>query len=138
LCDIARLVPVVLPVHPRTANLFQAELSSAAEHRIRLLQPLSYLEMTRLEMAAKAILTDSGGVQKEAFFHGVPCLTLRDETEWVETVQLGWNATCGTDTSRILDAWQGITTRHRIVGAQPYGDGMAARRIVDELLSRDG
>jgi UDP-GlcNAc3NAcA epimerase len=93
--------------------------------------------MTRLEASAKAIMTDSGGVQKEAYFHQTPCVTLRDETEWVETVQLGWNTVCGWETRRILEAWDRIDHRTPVRDACPYGDGTAARKIVAALFARD-
>ena len=80
---------VVMPVHPRTRAIF--EQASLATGRIRLLEPLGYFDMHKLLGSASLVLTDSGGVQKEAYFHRVPCVTLREETEWVETVTAGWN-----------------------------------------------
>ncbi|MDT9106017.1 UDP-N-acetylglucosamine 2-epimerase, partial [Escherichia coli] len=72
---------------------------------LHVLDPLPFLDMVALEQAASVILTDSGGVQKEAFFYRVPCITMRDETEWLETVELGWNQLAGADRSRILEAY---------------------------------
>jgi UDP-GlcNAc3NAcA epimerase len=134
LCAISRSIPVVFPVHPRTRNLFPREMADAGKNGIAIVDPVSYLEMTRLEASAKAILTDSGGVQKEAFFHKVPCLTLRDETEWVETISLGWNVLCGADTERILAGWAAIPSRDRIDDSNPYGDGKAAHHALRRLL----
>ena len=114
--------------------MFPAEIEFANKAGIIVLDPLSYLEMTRLEASATAILTDSGGVQKEAFFHGVPCLTLRDETEWVETVELGWNVVCGPQTSSILENWTSVSSRRRLYDVQPYGDGRAAHHVVRQLV----
>jgi UDP-GlcNAc3NAcA epimerase len=129
--QIASELPVLFPVHPRTRGLLERRPRAPG---LRLLEPVSYLDMISLEAGARAICTDSGGVQKEAFFHRVPCLTLRDETEWVETVELGWNALCGADGARILAAWRGIDGALRR-DAAPYGDGDAAGRILDELWS---
>jgi UDP-GlcNAc3NAcA epimerase len=89
---VARDVPVVLPLHPRTRAALQRDgmLTEASRH-LRLIEPVGYLDMVMLEKHALRIVTDSGGVQKEAFFHRVPCITLREETEWVELVACGWN-----------------------------------------------
>jgi UDP-GlcNAc3NAcA epimerase len=91
------------------------------------------MEMQRLEMSAYAILTDSGGIQKEALFHQVPCITLRDETEWVETVQSGWNQVVGADKDRILNSFFGISERRTQEDVMPYGNGHAAGKIIDIL-----
>ena len=82
-----------------------------------------------------AILTDSGGVQKEAFFHRVPCLTLREETEWVETIELGWNVLCGANSRRIMENWATLDSRPRVANSRPYGDGNAAQHVVLEMLT---
>ena len=104
--SIAKDLVVVLLLHPRTkAKISQYNLESFLEN-LYLLDPVPYLEMQRLQMSAKFILTDSGGMQKEAYFHHVPCITLRDETEWVETVEIGWNNLAGTQTTNILEAFQ--------------------------------
>ena len=98
--EVARRQPVVFPVHPRTRRRL-AEGGAEATAGLRLLEPQGYLDMVRLEAGAAVVLTDSGGVQKEAFWLQVPCITLREETEWVETVQAGWNHVAGTDPVRI-------------------------------------
>lgn len=126
--------PTIVPLHPRTRNLLQRAGWRAPHHdRLRMIRPASYPEMLVLERCAKAILTDSGGVQKEACWWGVPCLTLREETEWVETVQAGCNRLVGTDRRRILEAihhWKpaSMTTNGL------FGDGHAAQRIVKILV----
>jgi UDP-GlcNAc3NAcA epimerase len=117
---------VVFPVHPRTRKALDTAGVSPGSN-VLAVEPVSYLEMLALERNARAILTDSGGVQKEALWMAVPCITLRDETEWVETVAAGWNTLTGTDTARILQALQAPHP-----GAVPppiYGDGHASERI---------
>ena len=123
---------VVFPVHPRTRKAI-ATSGIVMGGNIMAVEPVSYLDMIALEKHARIILTDSGGVQKESLWLGVPCVTLRDETEWVETVESGWNTLAGTDTARILAALR----RPRPHGEppQPYGDGNAAGRIA-EILSK--
>ena len=133
--EINKSLSVVLPLHPRTQNLVRNWGASKLLESLTILEPVSYLEMQRLEMGAKVILTDSGGMQKEAYFHGVPCITLRDETEWVETVDLGWNQLVGANSERILDAYI------QSIGTLPppkipvYGSGDAATKCVEYLLS---
>jgi UDP-N-acetylglucosamine 2-epimerase len=119
--------PVVFPVHPRTRKVIaQGEL--AAKAHVRLMDPVGYLEMVALVGSARLILTDSGGLQKEAYWLGVPCITLRGETEWVETVETGWNILCGTDKERILQAVGSISPP--AARAALYGEGRAASRCV--------
>jgi len=130
-------LPVILPLHPRTAAaIARHELgdSVTAAGGLRLIAPVGYLDMLGLESAARAILTDSGGVQKEAYFVGTPVVTVRDETEWVETVAAGWNQVVGTDPDRILAALAAAAKGSPI---EDYGDGRAASRIVEALLSLD-
>ena len=126
-------LPVLFPVHPRTKQV----LAAAGVHlngKLRPVAPQGYLEMLTLERHARKILTDSGGVQKEAFYLGVPCVTLRDRTEWPETVEAGANKLAGTTPDSIRVAlhagpepeWSNVA---------PYGDGKAAQRIVGELLA---
>lgn len=124
--------PVVFPIHPRTrATLERLGWRPAAG--LRQISPVGYLDMLRLESGARLIATDSGGVQREAYFLGVPCLTLREETEWMETVHAGWNRLVGTNPERILEAWHSFVTP----AARPsiFGDGHAAAAILN-VLSR--
>src|SRR3954453_14429165 len=132
---LALPLPAVLPLHPRTrARLAAAgwldELDAAP--RIRLQPPLGYLEFTALLGHARAVLTDSGGVQKEAYLAGVPCVTLRDTTEWTETVDAGWNTLVGLDADAARAALARTPPAER---PQLYGDGRAGERVV-EALSR--
>lgn len=129
---IAQDMPVVLPLHPRTKAKVAQLKNSNAFNGLTLLEPLPYLEMQRLQMSAKLILTDSGGVQKEAYFHEVPCITLRDETEWVETVETGWNQIVGADEDKIITAAQNNATQPEHHGTL-YGDGSAATKIINHL-----
>ena len=124
--------PVVFPVHPRTrARLATLEPALPPAANVRMIEPVGYLDMLMLEKHARVILTDSGGMQKEAYFFGVPCVTLRPETEWVETLAGGWNVLAGANAERILAA----TRRTPPTGEPPpvFGDGKAAERMVTAL-----
>lgn len=124
---------VVLPLHPRTKK-YMDSYGLKFNNNIKLIEPVGYLEMITLEMHAQKIVTDSGGVQKEAFFMKKPCITMRDETEWVETVENGWNVIVGTDKEKILN---------NIVNFEPkeaqkeiFGDGKAAEKILS-LINKE-
>lgn len=126
-------LPVLFPVHPRThARLREGGLEArlAANPGVTLLPPLGYAEFTALLCHARAMLTDSGGVQKEAYLAGVPCITLRSSTEWVETVQAGWNTLVDLDAQAALSALAAAPPRER---PQLYGDGNAAQRCVQAI-----
>lgn len=121
---------VVFPIHPRTRAAIALHKLKAPGN-VRVLDPLDYLDFLDLLMNARRVITDSGGVQKEAFFAGVPCLTLRQETEWPETIADGWNTLVGTDPDRILKALKASdpgTPR-----GDYFGDGHAARRIREAM-----
>jgi UDP-GlcNAc3NAcA epimerase len=141
LCRAAeRFGPLVFPLHPRTrarlaASGRLADLETAPG--IVLCEPLGYLDFACLVRSAGAVLTDSGGLQKEAYLAGAPCVTLRKETEWVETVQSGWNRLVGLDADLALQALEELGDRRRSGSPDPllYGDGEAGRRVVDELLN---
>jgi UDP-GlcNAc3NAcA epimerase len=129
-------LPVLFPVHPRTRKALSAAGGSLNNGNIRIVPPIGYLDMLSLEKHARKILTDSGGVQKEAFYLKVPCVTLREETEWPETVEFGANRTTGVDTNKILEA---VRAPHPSFerGASIFGAGEARKRILDELLSAE-
>ena len=133
--------PVLFPVHPRTRQVL-ASAGASVNGNIRAVAPLGYLEMLAIARHARKILTDSGGVQKEAFYLGVPCVTLRDQTEWPETVALGANHIAGTSPKAIREAVAADQGRLCRAGASektaPYGDGRAAEKIVAELLAAGG
>jgi UDP-GlcNAc3NAcA epimerase len=122
--------PVVFPVHPR-ARKIMTEMGFRPEPHVHVIDPLGYLDMVALLGSARLVLTDSGGVQKEAYWLGVPCLTLRNETEWVETVEAGWNVLVGSDANQIVDAVYSFSPPD----SRPvlYGDGAAAAKCVDLL-----
>lgn len=125
---------VVLPLHPRTAaRLEEAHLRTRLEDapNVVLTAPLGYLDFTKLAAHARAVLTDSGGVQKEAVLLGVPCVTLRDSTEWVETVEAGWNVLVDLDRDAALAALR--MPRPAAVPPELYGGGHAAERVCDVL-----
>lgn len=122
---------VVFPVHPRTrANL--ARMNVQAPTNVQLVEPLGYLDMLAAVKGASGVMTDSGGLQKEAYYLQVPCITLRETTEWVETVDSGWNVLTGPDTAAIVAAVRKFETRP---ASHPelFGDGHAAERIVSHL-----
>lgn len=126
-------LPVVLPVHPRTrARLSEAGL---ALDGVVTAPPLGYLEFAGLLLGARAVLTDSGGVQKEAYLAGVPCITLRDTTEWRETVEAGWNVLVDLDREAALAALERPLPAER---PPLYGDGRAGERVVEALLRMAG
>jgi UDP-GlcNAc3NAcA epimerase len=123
--------PAVLPLHPRTrARLEQAGLLErlGRAHGLELAPPLGYLDFLELARNARAVVTDSGGVQKEAYLLGVPCVTLRPGTEWVETVESGWNVLVDLDRDRALAA---LERRPPVERPDLYGGGRAARRVLD-------
>ena len=123
--------PAVLPLHPRTrARLVAAGLLERLERSeaVRLEPPLGYLDFLQLARNARAVLTDSGGVQKEAYLLGVPCVTMRPSTEWVETVESGWNTLVDLDPAKALAA---LARRPPAERPELYGGGRAAARVVD-------
>ena len=126
-------LPVIFPVHPRTRAAIERAAQSLPDNVVAV-DPVGYLEMVALEVHARAIATDSGGVQKEAYLAGVPCVTLRSETEWVETVEAGWNRVVDADPPALAGALADPEFMRRDRPRPPlYGDGRAAARIVATL-----
>ena len=133
---VAEGLRVVLALHPRTRKLIAQHGLAARLGRAEVIEPVPYLDMIRLEESARVIVTDSGGVQKEAYFFRVPCVTLREETEWMETVESGWNRLAPADAKQIASAVQ--SARAPADAAKEfYGDGDAAEKIAG-YLARHG
>ena len=127
---------MVVPLHPRTRLAMERCDISPRSRFIMLVEPVSYFDMLVLLKHARMVLTDSGGMQKEAYFFGCPCITLRDETEWVETVEAGANVLVGADTDRIEEAANNLPSMGR-VDASLYGDGHAGEKILKLMLGID-
>lgn len=129
--------PVIFPVHPRTLGVMKSHtLASKPWRNITFIDPVGYLDMLALQLNARKVVTDSGGVQKEAYMLGTPCVTLRNETEWVETLENGWNVLVGIQQDAIIKAVKspsplGLTRQH-------YGDGRASEKIASTLLAHFG
>lgn len=136
LVELAKTMSVVWPVHPRTRGILsRSDRWAEIEQAITIIDPLSYLDMVQLEKFASLIATDSGGVQKEAFFYQVPCVTVRDETEWVELVEAGWNRLAPPHSAADM-----LSTFHAAIGSKgrdvaPYGKGTSAT-IIAECLAQ--
>lgn len=124
-------LPVVLPLHPRTRKIVQELGLNSLLEKVKVIEPVGYLDMITLEAHALKLVTDSGGVQKEAYFAGVPCITMRDETEWVETVEVGWNRLTGADEGKILEAVESFTPPEDRPSI--FGEGNAAEQFVTAL-----
>jgi len=123
--------PVVFLAHPRTRKYLQ-EMGYQPSENVKLIDPVGYFDVVALEKSARLLLTDSGGMQKEAYWLKVPCITLRDETEWIETVELGWNVLTGADRDRIIEAVR--TFKAPSEHPPLYGDGKAAAHCLKALL----
>lgn len=138
LTEVAKTIPIVLPVHPRTKKKLEGRMPRRNISRIRFVPPVGYLDMMQLVQNAKLVITDSGGLQKEAFFLHVPCVTLRDETEWVELVDLGWNTVVPpTDSVKIVNSIDKIIASDtpQLPVESPYGDGKASEHISRTLVT---
>ena len=126
--------PVIFPLHPRTKMYlrnYNLNATISSNEALKMIEPVNYLDMVMLEKNAKTILTDSGGVQKEAYFHRTPCVTLREETEWVETVEAGWNQIAGFNTEKIIECIGNEPEKNEI---RAYGDGCASEKIVNAIV----
>ena len=140
LIELSKESPIVLPLHPRTAKLLKTNLSNEKQtlvfssNNIKLIPPVSFLEMIALERHAQLVMTDSGGVQKEAYFFKKPCIILRPETEWVEIVQTGNAILADTNEGRIMQAWTHFKDNPPTMFPEIFGDGHAAEFMLDQML----
>jgi UDP-GlcNAc3NAcA epimerase len=142
LCKIseANQLDVLLPLHPRTAKLLEFNLEAELHQKIKaskhfkIIPPVSFLEMIALEKNCKIVMTDSGGVQKEAFYFEKPCVILRTETEWVELVECGAAMIADADEQKIMTAYKTLTSKNNMQFPKLYGDGKAAEFICEEML----
>ncbi len=136
LMELSGFMPVICPLHPRTRHRMQLlGLLEMAKRHIQFLEPVSYLQMVALERHAALIITDSGGVQKEAYFHQTPCLTLREETEWLELVEHGFNRLVDVHEDSLPELAQQMLGREYDWDIPLYGDGHTAELIRDELVA---
>jgi UDP-GlcNAc3NAcA epimerase len=127
---VARQIPVVLPLHPRTrATLQRYGMLEHVEQSLQVIDPVGYLDILMLEKNSALIATDSGGVQREAYFWRIPCVTLLDETEWFELVEYGWNRACPLGQAEEVAACILAAICSKGQEVQLYGDGQAARRV---------
>jgi UDP-GlcNAc3NAcA epimerase len=134
LIKISSNIPVVVPTHPRLANrITELGIKTTASPNLVFISPVGFLDMLALTSKASVVLTDSGGLQKEAFYMGVPCVTVRSETEWTETVSLGWNRLSDTDPESIYSSFN---QAYGTLGQQsdPYGKGNSSEKILDQIL----
>ena len=132
LVEISNDIPIILPLHPRTKKIIE-NLKFKIEN-LKLVEPVGYLEIIYLLKNCFLVMTDSGGLQKEAFFFGKPCVTLRDETEWVELVENGFNKIVGADENKIIFGYQEMSQIKKDYNINLYGNGEASKKIITELL----
>lgn len=139
LLEISKGKPVVFPVHPRTKKtLEKLHVSQGASNRLHMIEPISYFDMLMLLKNAEKILTDSGGVQKEAYIFGIPCITIRNNTEWIETIESGWNVIVGADKKKITESILKSSPTTNSSPSELFGDGKTAEKIVNLLLNIRG
>jgi len=130
LSKISEKTSVVLPLHPRTKKILNDKISMF-NPALRIIDPVGYFDIVALQQSALMILTDSGGMQKEAYWSKVPCITLRDETEWLETLESGWNILAGANYDRIIESF--YTFKIPVEHQPLYGDGHAAEKVIEAL-----
>ena len=133
---ISKEIPIIIPIHPRTRNQFIELYSTSQESNIKLIDPVGYLQMLYLIKHCSLIITDSGGLQKEAYFFEKPCVTIRDETEWTDLVKYGCNVVAGTNTDNIIDAYNLMKDGKIKFSYNLFGSGNAAKIIVNEILAQ--
>ncbi len=129
--EINRQVPVVVPIHPRTRNIL---VQQNIIPEFKLIDPVGYFDMIMLLKSCELVITDSGGVQKEAFFFGKHCITLREQTEWVELVENGFNILTGSNQAKLIHAFEFFKTKKSDFSIDLYGKGQAAEKAANEIL----
>ncbi len=133
---IAEEKKIILPLHPRTKKYIDKYELNYLIDKILIIEPIGFLDMIQLEVNASIIITDSGGIQKEAFFFKTPCITIRDETEWIETVELGYNKIVGANKSLILKTFrQFLDFKLENTKIKPYGNGRSAKIILNKIVN---
>lgn len=136
LIEIASKFKVIFPIHPRTINAFERiNMFKKLSKVLNIIEPVSYVDMLNLQKNAKLVITDSGGMQKEAYFLKTPCVTLRDETEWVELIEAGWNKLINTDSNKekiVSEIFRSINKRG--LNDDYYGDGHSSFKITDQIM----
>ena len=134
-------IKIVLPLHPRTAKLLETNLTPDLYNKVQnnsnfvIIPPASFLEMIALEKNSKMIITDSGGVQKEAFFFSKPCITLRDETEWVELIHNGYNVLVGANTEKMIESYKNFQNQKLDFSIDLYGKGKSCSVIAESIIA---
>ena len=134
LTKISNEIPIILPLHPRTKKIISNSQLTTHNSQLIFIEPIGYLEMIYLLQNCSLVMTDSGGLQKEAFFFEKPCVTLRDETEWVELVENGFNKIVGADENKIISGFRKMIQIQTDYNINLYGNGEASKKIIKELL----
>jgi len=134
LTEISNEIPIILPLHPRTKKIISNSQLTTHNSQLIFIEPIGYLEMIYLLQNCSLVMTDSGGLQKEAFFFEKPCVTLRDETEWVELVENGFNKIVGADENKIISGFRKMIQIQTDYNINLYGNGEASKKIIKELL----
>lgn len=129
-------LPFIIPIHPRTKNNLPSNLFQSPNLRLKIIEPVSYLNMIALQQNAKLVFTDSGGMQKESFLLKTPCIVLRNETEWTELVQFGNNLLCGTDKEAIYNAFKTQIAKNEFTFPSLYGEGDAAEKVCKIIVQQ--
>jgi len=137
LVEIAGEMEVIVPLHPRTRRILDLLNLKRKTENLKLIEPVSYFDMIELLKNTKIVLTDSGGLQKEAFFFRKPCVTLRDETEWVELIDGGFNLLAGAASERVIGGYREMKGRRLHFGGEIYGNGLASGNILEAILSHE-
>ncbi len=134
LSEISNEIPIILPLHPRTRKIINTSKLTTQNSQLIFIDPVGYLEMIYLLQNCSLVMTDSGGLQKEAFFFEKPCVTLRDETEWIELFENGFNKIVGADENIIISGYQEMIQIKNNYNINLYGNGEASKKIITELL----